>query len=57
MGKQTYQEVVNAIHGKTIVWPKFGELFAHYPKEVNSSYRKAIQAADDFIKELGSIPP
>jgi hypothetical protein len=57
MGKQTYQEVVNAIHGKTIVWPKFGELFAHYPKEVNSSYRKAIKAADDFIKELGSIPP
>jgi hypothetical protein len=51
MEKQTYQEVVDAIHGQTIVWPKFGELFAHYPKEVNPNYLKTIKAADDFIEE------
>jgi hypothetical protein len=57
MEKQTYQEVVDAIHGHTIVWPKFGELFAHYPKEVNPNYRKAIKAADDFIEEWDSPSP
>jgi hypothetical protein len=54
MEKQTYQEVVDAIHGQTIVWPKFGELFAHYPQEVNPNYLKAIKAADDFIEEWDS---